>query len=376
VSKDHTVACYYFPNYHPDARNAQRHGAGWTEWELVKRAEPRFPGHHQPNVPLWGYTDESDPAAMAQKIDAAADHAIDAFIFDWYYYDDGQFIERGIEEGFFKAPNNDRLKAGVMWANHDWADIHPQKLRATPEVLYPGVVTPDTFERMTDFLIEKYFSHPAYWCIEGCPYFSVYELAKLTESFGGLEGTRKALDRFREKAQAAGFPGLHLNAVVWGNPILPGETQVSDATELVRYLNFDSVTSYVWIHHVPLAQSPQTPHAHVMEEYFRYAEQSVQTHAVPYHPNVSMGWDSSPRCCQSDKFETVGYPFMATIGDNTPEAFRTALERVREFLADRPETERIFTINCWNEWTEGSYLEPDTVNGMAYLEAIKEVFGK
>jgi hypothetical protein len=25
---------------------------------------------------------------------------------------------------------------------------------------------------------------------------------------------------------------------------------------------------------------------------------------------------------------------------------------------------RILNINCCNEWTEGSYLEPDTVNGL------------
>jgi len=30
-----------------------------------------------------------------QKIDAAADHGIDAFIFDWYYYNDGLFLQRG-----------------------------------------------------------------------------------------------------------------------------------------------------------------------------------------------------------------------------------------------------------------------------------------
>ncbi|MGO8697026.1 MAG: glycoside hydrolase family 99-like domain-containing protein [Limisphaerales bacterium] len=35
---------------------------------------------------------------------------------------------------------------------------------------------------------------------------------------------------------------------------------------------------------------------------------------------------------------------------------------------------RILNLNCWNEWTEGSYLEPDTVHGMAYLDAIKAVF--
>jgi hypothetical protein len=32
-------------------------------------------------------------------------------------------------------------------------------------------------------------------------------------------------------------------------------------------------------------------------------------------------------------------------------------------------------INCWNEWTEGSYLEPDTTTGFKYLEAVRDVFG-
>jgi len=35
---------------------------------------------------------------------------------------------------------------------------------------------------------------------------------------------------------------------------------------------------------------------------------------------------------------------------------------------------RILNLNCWNEWTEGSYLEPDTAHGTAYLDAVKAVF--
>jgi hypothetical protein len=73
MNTKYELAVYYFPNYHPDKRNALWHGKGWTEWELVKSAIPRFPGHEQPKIPLWGYEDESIPEAMAKKIAAAAD---------------------------------------------------------------------------------------------------------------------------------------------------------------------------------------------------------------------------------------------------------------------------------------------------------------
>ena len=35
---------------------------------------------------------------------------------------------------------------------------------------------------------------------------------------------------------------------------------------------------------------------------------------------------------------------------------------------------KLITINSWNEWTEGSYLEPDQHFGFGYLEAIRRVF--
>ncbi|MCX6985251.1 MAG: glycoside hydrolase family 99-like domain-containing protein, partial [Lentisphaerae bacterium] len=38
--------------------------------------------------------------------------------------------------------------------------------------------------------------------------------------------------------------------------------------------------------------------------------------------------------------------------------------------------EKIMFINAWNEWTEGSYLEPDKKYGFGYLEALKTILGK
>ena len=370
-----TVASYYFANYHPgDPRNEVVHGKGWSEWELVKAAKPRFPGHRQPNVPAWGYEDESDPKVMARKIAAAADHGVDAFIFDWYWYDDGPFLERALDRGFLKASNNKRLKFGLMWANHDWVDIHPKTLGTPDKLLYPGTIKPATWDTLTDHVIRQYFKHPTYWKVQGRPYFSVYELYRLVESFGTVERTREALDHFRAKTKAAGFPDLNLNGVTWGVKILPGEKSITNVAEMSRKLGLDSVTSYVWIHHVPLRQFPETPYAQVMDEYFKYAEGPALEYGVPYYPNVTMGWDSSPRARQEDEFVSRGYPFMATMSGNTPEAFRTALERTRDYLTKRPAADRILNINCWNEWTEGSYLEPDTRNGMRYLEAVKAVF--
>ena len=69
---DYTVAIYYWPNFHRDAYHQSKKGEGWTEWEIVKNAKPKFDGHDQPKVPLWGYRDESDPQEnqnIADRVD-------------------------------------------------------------------------------------------------------------------------------------------------------------------------------------------------------------------------------------------------------------------------------------------------------------------
>lgn len=371
---NYLIGAYYFPGFHPDPRISADHGPGWTEWELLKRAESRFPGHRQPKVPLWGFEDESSPQVFARKISAAADHGLSHFLFDWYWYE-GAFLNGALDSGYLNAPNNHRLKFALMWANHDWFDVQPAKLHGPDLLLHSGAVNRETFEALTDHVIEKYFKHPCYWMIDNKPYFSIYELYRLVLGLGDPGATRNALDRFRAKTRNAGFAGLHLNAVMWGVQILPGEQQIQNVKQLLDTLGVDSVTSYVWIHHVQLPHFPVTPYAYAAQRMQDYWSTIGAEAGLPYFPNVTMGWDASPRTCQSDSFINRSYPFMPTLGENKPAAFETALRNVKTYLDANQSSRRIFNLNAWNEWTEGSYLEPDTVNGLAYLRAIRDIFG-
>lgn len=369
------VAAYYFANYHQDERNIKAHGPAWTEWNLVKAAGPRFPGHRQPRIPLWGYEDESDPRVFEKKIAAASASKIDAFIFDWYWYKDGPFLERALTDGYLKSDNCKALKFGIMWANHDWYDIQPAKMTGSP-LQYAGAIGLEPFDAMVDRLLEL-FQHPSYLLVDGCPYFSIYELYRFVQGMGGVAQAALALEKMRSKARALGFPDIHVNAVTWGVKLLPGQSEIGNLPELLDRLHIDSTTSYVWIHHTEFSKTFTTEYRDIQNAYEIYRATAAKTLGRPYFPNVTVGWDSTPRACQTDNYRLGDYPFTSIVVNNTPEAFKAALESARTFaLTNLPPKKRMITLNSWNEWTEGSYLEPDTVNGLAYLDAVRTVFGR
>ena len=148
-----------------------------------------------------------------------------------------------------------------------------------------------------------------------------------------------------------------------------------NSADLVKALGFDSATSYVWVHHTHLRKR-ETDYNSARDQYFAAWDKISKSLALPYYPNLSMGWDSSPRTDQTCTWTpSGGYPFGNVIVNNTPENFRKAAELIKARLDANPKLPRIVTVNSWNEWTEGSYIEPDKETGFAYLEAIRDVFG-
>ncbi len=65
------------------------------------------------------------------------------------------------------------------------------------------------------------------------------------------------------------------------------------------------------------------------------------------------------------------WPGNVIVVDETPAAFEALLRAAFAYLNARPEVPPVLTIGCWNEWTEGHYLLPDTRHGFGMLRALR-----
>jgi hypothetical protein len=360
--KGYYVAAYVWPSCHHDERFGDiLWPEGIGEWEVIKKGNPRFDGHYQPRQPLWGYEMDNDPRAVERWIDVAVDHGVNIFVYDWYWYDGGPFLESALNDGFLKAKNNSKMQFYIMWANHDvkhnYWNVH--KYKDDTSILWNAKVDWDNYKIIVDRVIKQYFHQPNYFKIDGCPVFSIFSVDKLLESFGGdVKEARKALDYFRAEVKKAGFPDLHIQWNQGGGSVMSKES-AARFTGRVNDMGFNSVALYNM--------------GGTKEDYLVYGANSIKirTHMdsllnIPLFPCVSIGWDDTPRFPAKGMKDVVHY-------HNTPESFAALLYKAKKYADSHPEQPKIITINAWNEWVEGSYLLPDMLNGYGYLEALKEV---
>jgi hypothetical protein len=354
--QEYTVAAYIWPSCHHDERFGDMLWPEQTgEWEVIKKGNARFEGHYQPKVPLWGYEPDDDPQVMERWIEAASDNGVNTFIFDWYWFDQGPYLESSLNNGFLKADNRDRMNFYLMWANHDvkrnYWNVH--KFGDDESLLWDGAVDLKNFKIIVDRVITKYFNQPNYFKIEGMPVFSIFSLENLLEGLGGQEEAAAALEYFREETIKAGFPGLHLQLIIYGRPD-PERLRVHET------LGINSLTQYNW----GWMQE---------QDYLKWATKAIEIRnewdtqqSLPFHTNVSIGWDDTPRFPGKGETDIVRY-------NKSPESFAAFLQEAKEYCDKNPGQTKLITIFSWNEWIEGGYLLPDRKYGYEYLHRVKEV---
>ena len=361
-SNPYHVAAYIWPSCHHDKRFGDiLWPDGTGEWEIIKKGNPRFEGHYQPKAPLWGYEMDDDPKVMEKWIDAASGHGVNVFVFDWYWFDNGPFLESTIDNGFLKATNNSKMQFYIMWANHNvkhnYWNVH--KYKNDTSLLWTGVVDLKNFKKIVARVIKQYFKQPNYFKIDGKPVFSIFSVDNLLKSFGGnVKETRNALDYFRAEVKKAGFPGLHIQWNQGGGSVMSKE-RAEQFSKRVKEMGFNSVAMYNM--------------GGMDEDYLIYGTNSREIRTqmdsilnIPLFPCVSVGWDATPRFPAQGIHDVVHY-------HNTPDSFAALLYKAKKYADSHPEQPRLITINAWNEWVEGSYLLPDMLNGFGYLNAVKKV---
>ncbi|NMP37271.1 MAG: hypothetical protein GX051_03990 [Clostridiales bacterium] len=366
MSFKYDIAAIIWPSYTGDElRSRIFWPEGYGEWQTVKAMTNKgYEGCRWPRIPSWGYVNEANADVMKMQIDVALKHNVNVFIYDWYWYDNRPFLENCLNDGFLKADNNKDMKFYLMWANHN-ADYLWDKRNAgkTNAVVWNGSVTPEIFESICERTIEKYFKQDNYYCIDGCPVYMIFDLRNFVESFKSVDTAKAAMDGFRAKARAAGFNGVHFQLSFFTDTKISLFDGAYTGThkQLMEYLGFDSFTNYNWACCLDIDKDYSAVTDDAERLFGKYSEWNI-----PYYPNITVGWDNNVRF---DSFQ------KGVIRDNTPEKFEQACRMAKAYADKYPERPPLITVNSWNEWTETSYLEPDDLYGLGYLEAIRRVFG-
>lgn len=320
------VGAYYFPVM--------------MDYRLPGRGIVDLP-HLRPRLGLY---DEASPDVADWHIWWAVTHGVSFFIYDWYGNQDVDFLSDCVDEGLLKARFKDKIEFAIHWCN-DWQ----------PQEYTPFDYSDAGLERLMRTLCERYFSQPNYLRIDRRPALYIFMPARIVNAHGGWEGARDALDRMREIAREYGHPGLYLIAVQ-NNPYL---LDVSRA-------GFDAATAYSFMFRdVPLDETRSASYEALIPQYragWAEARRRADAQGLPYIPTAWAGWDDEGRMADQ-RMRTVG---------QTPGAFRGMIEALPDY-AD-PDLGLVH-IEAWNEWGEGTAIEPGELRGFGHLSAVRDALG-
>ncbi|RME60802.1 hypothetical protein D6779_01520, partial [Candidatus Parcubacteria bacterium] len=192
------VIAIYFPQFHTIPENDEWWGKGFTDWDMVRRARPMFPGHHQPRVPLESnYYDQSKLEILRWQVDLAKRYGIHGFCHYHYWFDGRKLLETPTE--LFLEHKELDMPFCLSWANETWSRRWDGR---DDEILIRQTHPPTeaSWQRHFDYLVRFWMDERAIR-VDGKPVFVIYRPQRIPQ-------VGRMLDFWRRKAEAAGLPGL------------------------------------------------------------------------------------------------------------------------------------------------------------------------
>jgi hypothetical protein len=335
-ARDFSVGVYYYPGWSPYIKGL-REPDPWWPIKLYPEREP-----------LVGWYDDAQPATLDRQLGLMADYGIDFVIFDWYW-ENGRPAPETSVGAYLKSPERAVVRYALLWANHN---KEPRTLQE--------------WDALVDYWIAHHLGSREYVHLDDKPVVFIFSADSIRDRAKDIgKSVIEMLDRARNKAKAAGLPGIYFVLCVPATDYW--------VVNFAPKSGFDALSAYNY--HFGLAGDgeKQTPYSHSFAEldsdYQMQWQWILKNSKLPYFVPMTSGWDKRP----------WGGSRTDPLHDNsmsTPDSFERHLLAARNILTTYPEKTRgIGMVCCWNEYGEGTYIEPTKRYGFEYLKRIKKVFG-
>jgi len=290
--------------------------------------------------PVLGWYDEANPECADWQIKWAVEHGVTFFMVDWYWCQGNRHLEHWLHDAYMKARYRKYLKWAVMWANHN----------------RPGTHSAEDWQKVTQYWIDNYFGMDEYYQIDNRPAVFIWAPSNIRRDLGGSQQAAQLYAMSQKMARAAGHKGIYFVAM--------SSHHSPDACRELKSEGYEGFTTY---HGFQLARqragTRRFPFADVVStgpEVWKLEDDRAS--GLLHMPIVDTGWSSEP----------WHHNKALVISGRTPELFGKLCRLAREY-ADQT-GKRIIAVGPWNEWGEGSYIEPYNQFGFQDLDQLRGAF--
>ncbi len=344
-----TVA-FYLPQFHPTPENDAWWGKGFTEWSNVGGAVPLFDGHLQPRRPTsLGYYDLRLAESANAQFDLARRYGIDGFCYYYYWFNGRRVLERPLMD--LVSGRTGPFPFCICWANEPWTRSWDG---TSGEVL---LAQNHTVESDLEFIkdLAPLLRHKDYIRVNGKPVVMVYRAEKLAQP-------RETVERWRAWCREEGIGELHLCVVQSFGFNDPRPFGFDAAVEFPPHS--PSTVYPDWEYHKELTDiTGRVPGFDAkIFDYQTFASGGIKRPREPFglHRTAMVAWDNTAR---RGKSAHVFHRFSLETFE------RWVLANARKAAVEQGDA--VSFVNAWNEWAEGSVMEPDAHFGYEILEATR-----
>lgn len=357
------IIAFYLPQFHSFPENDEWWGKGFTDWVNVKKAQPLFSGHEQPRIPLGNnYYDLKNIETLKWQAELANRYGVYGMCFYHYWFNGKLLLEQPAE--MLLSKKEIPMRFCFSWANEPWARTWDGKAH---EVLMPQAYGDKTdWARHFDYLL-PFFRDERYIKEDGCPMFVIYKSSS-------IKCAKEMMDLWDKMAKEAGFKGMHFVNTLRGihdeTRQLPFKANVEFEPARTNFQQPTFTLNYKRIRRRVIACINKCFGTKILlNKPFKFqdvADRSLRLISPKEtYAGAFVGWDNTAR---RGLAATIVLP-------PTKEQFKAFLKEKMKVNENVYHTQYIF-VNAWNEWAEGTVLEPDTKHQFEYLEAIQEILNR